>query len=455
MRAIIYARLSKTDKNDTIPAQLDRCRTYCASASYDVIAELSEMDASASQYGKPRPEFTKALAMLRDGTAEALVAVNIDRLYRQPKELEELITLAESGNVTIVTLAGDYDLTTADGRMMARMLVTVAAKESDDKSRRITWKKEEQAAKGRWAGGVVPFGYTADKSTAAGLVVNDEEAEIIRGWVQGIKAGQTLTELAEQMEASGIPTRKGGPWKIETIRSVLQNATIVGKRVHIPARNSKKPGAKTTYPALWDAIISDEDQIEVMRLLRFRGGKRTPETWRKYLLTGLLYCSACDLQMSSTRLHGNVPGYRCTNCFRQIRAEKTEAVVVAMAMEAATQAKPIKKATATATYDPAPDQKRLDDLGEMFADGMISRDEFVKMTEKVRQRLADETKNDNAPDPLKGYRGTNALASAWDDFPFAKKRLVLFHLFERINIDAPVKSGATFDIGRIKPVWKY
>ena len=111
---IIYGRLSD-DPNGQAEAVTERqipdCERKCSDEGWPVWKVLIDNDISASRYTrKDRPAYAEALEAIRSGKVVRIVAWHLDRLYRRPKELEELIDLADSGAVTISTLQGDYDL---------------------------------------------------------------------------------------------------------------------------------------------------------------------------------------------------------------------------------------------------------------------------------------------------------------------------------------------------------
>ena len=62
--------------------------------------------------------------------------------------------------------AGEFDLCTPEGRLTARIVGSVARKESEDKSRRIRRKHVELAKAGKVSGGGRrPFGFESDRVT--------------------------------------------------------------------------------------------------------------------------------------------------------------------------------------------------------------------------------------------------------------------------------------------------
>jgi len=162
--ALIYARISD-DANGEAEAvtkrQIPDCIRYCEEHGLDVLGDPEvDNDLSASRYGrKVRPAYERVMERLRAGEAAVVVVWHLDRLYRQPRELEDLVTLAEQGKIEVRTLSGDYDLSNPEHVFMMRLMVNIAAKESDDKSRRITRKHQQLAEDGKPKGGQRGFGY--------------------------------------------------------------------------------------------------------------------------------------------------------------------------------------------------------------------------------------------------------------------------------------------------------
>jgi DNA invertase Pin-like site-specific DNA recombinase len=77
-------------------------------------------DISATS-GKRRPEYERMIADIRECRRDGVITWHLDRLHRNPIELEQFIILIESTGADVRTVTGgDYDLSTSDGRAMAR-----------------------------------------------------------------------------------------------------------------------------------------------------------------------------------------------------------------------------------------------------------------------------------------------------------------------------------------------
>ena len=96
MQAAIYLRQSE-DRNGNMLAvdrQRQDCEKLCAQKGWTT-TEYMDNDTSATS-GKSRPAYQAMLADIRVGAIDAVVAWDLDRLYRQPRELEDLIDVVAS-----------------------------------------------------------------------------------------------------------------------------------------------------------------------------------------------------------------------------------------------------------------------------------------------------------------------------------------------------------------------
>jgi site-specific DNA recombinase len=89
-------------------------------------------DVSAYQPKVIRPDFERMLADLEAGVIQGIAVYDLDRLARQPADLERIISIYDRKPLVFATVQGDIDLSTPDGRTMARVMVAFANKASMD-----------------------------------------------------------------------------------------------------------------------------------------------------------------------------------------------------------------------------------------------------------------------------------------------------------------------------------
>ncbi|HEU5405534.1 MAG TPA: recombinase family protein, partial [Gaiellaceae bacterium] len=180
---------------------MEDCARLAERKGWRVVEQYVDDDVSAWS-GKRRPEYARLLADLQAGSINGLLVYDLDRLHRQPSELESFIDLCQRlGLTNVASVSGEIDLTTADGQFQARILGAVAKKSSDDTSRRIRRKHLEIAAEGRVSGGGSrPYGYEADKVT-----LRPAEAAVVAECAKRLLAGEPVRSIAQDLNERAIP----------------------------------------------------------------------------------------------------------------------------------------------------------------------------------------------------------------------------------------------------------
>jgi DNA invertase Pin-like site-specific DNA recombinase len=289
----IYARISE-DRADGagVDRQLADCRALVKRNGWGKAQEYTDNNFSAFS-GKVRPAYAQMLEATKAGIIGRIVVYNIDRLYRQPKELEVLIDLADRGQLSVVTCQGDMNLSTDDGITMARVLVAMANKASRDTSRRVKRAKAEARKNGRPMGGPRAFGW---KDT---LRPEPKEAALLGKAANDLLAGVSLNEVARRWNAAEVKQPQTGraAWTADGIRQLFANprhAGLVGHRVHEGGNHFSRP--VVLGKAAWPAII-DHDRWERLQAVLMQRGAAGRVPRRRSLLTGLVHCGQCGRTM--------------------------------------------------------------------------------------------------------------------------------------------------------------
>lgn len=324
MRAAIYCRISqdKTGEAAGVERQLEDCQDLVKRQDWSLVDTYIDNDISATS-GKARPEYKRMLKAITAGQVDAVVAWHPDRLYRRLPDLEELINAIEKQSVVMRTVrAGEIDLSTPTGRMLARIVSSVATAEGEMKSER--WKRSIRQR--REAGQIPGFGPRMFGWTRNGDVIN-AEAAVIRWAATQVLEGVSLHSLVRQAEEQGWETSMGNPWSRQAFRQLLTNPRLVGHST----LNDEVVGV-----GQWQPILEVEEWETVRALLTTK--PNTGSRVRVALLAGMLYCGACGAPcVTSSR---SIPGagslrvYRCTRdpkydgCGKvSAAAEPVEAVV--------------------------------------------------------------------------------------------------------------------------------
>ena len=152
-----YARTSTTDQQAGFDAQLVEMETYGCERIFK-----EQVSAVAS-----RGELDTAIDMLRDG--DKLVVTKLDRLARNVMHMGELLQQIEAKGAGLVILSlgsETVDTTTATGKLVLNMMVSVAQFEREMmKERQVEGIKRAQA-EGKYKGRVPKAMRQADKVKA-------------------------------------------------------------------------------------------------------------------------------------------------------------------------------------------------------------------------------------------------------------------------------------------------
>lgn len=286
MKAVLYLRqsLDKTGEALGIERQREQCDRLCEARRYEVAEVIVDNSVSATK--GDRPGYQRLLELIEHKQVDVVVVLRIDRLLRRLTELEDLIELSERTGVRIATVEGDFDLTTSQGRLIGRILASVAKGEMETKSARHKLANAQKAAAGKPHGSRRPYAYENDLVTLC-----EPEAAVLREMGRRIMVGHGYKEVAWWANEHGHTTTTGKLWYALTVRNMLRKKRYGGIREH----------SGTDYPATW-APDFDAETWERLQLT-IKDKQRPSETprARKYLLTGLVYCGNCG-----TPLHGGI-----------------------------------------------------------------------------------------------------------------------------------------------------
>src|SRR5580658_5018281 len=176
-----------------------------------------------------RPEFREMLEDYEDGKIDGVIFYDLDRLARQPRDLEDLIDLVEFYKRPVETVTGNIDLRTSGGRAMARVLVAMANKSSEDTSRRVAraWLQSAQEGRGnRWVGRRRRFGFQPDGT------LNEVEAEGIRQAAKRFLAGGSWNSVVRFFGKSGHAPLRARSWTAVSVQQILLNPSTAGIAVY-------------------------------------------------------------------------------------------------------------------------------------------------------------------------------------------------------------------------------
>lgn len=387
MDAVIYTRISSDKSGEGLGVERQRteCLALAERLGWTVVDTFSDNDISAYS-GKVRPGYRAMLAAVEAGQVGGILAWHSDRLHRSMTELESFIDSCKAHAVQIQTVtSGDLNLSTASGKMLARMLSAAARGEVEHSIERMKAGHRQAAEAGKWRARRRVFGYEL-----GGVAVVKEEAAAIKDGAERFLSGVSLREVARNWNAAGLkPTGSSERFDASSVRRILASpryAALQEYRGVIVAEDCDWPKVLDvdTHRAI-KAIISDPARANnVGRERRWQG-------------SGVYLCGLCGSKM--TMWTGSNPAakhnYRCVATHHLSRqALALDGMVSGLVVrilsrpEAATLFAPTDDANpADVQRDRDGLQARLEQLAGLFADGSIDASQLKRGTAELRPRL--------------------------------------------------------------------
>jgi DNA invertase Pin-like site-specific DNA recombinase len=223
-KAIGYARVS-TDAQGESGLGLEAQHASVAVAARRLGLELAELHEDAGLSGslglENRPGLLAAVSALRRG--DVMLVAKRDRIGRDVVAVAMIERLVERKGARIVSAAGEGTESNEPTALLMRRIVDAFAEyERALIATRTKLALRAKRSRGQLAGGV-PFGHSVGEDGRT-LVPVAAELEVL-AWVRGRReAGASYREIAAELTNRSVPTKKGGKWHPETVRSVLEHA---------------------------------------------------------------------------------------------------------------------------------------------------------------------------------------------------------------------------------------
>ncbi|MER6351338.1 recombinase family protein [Streptomyces sp. NPDC001634] len=458
--AAIYCRISHTKDEDQtgVDRQERICREIAERLQLRVESAHVYVDnnRSAWQRNRKRPGWEEMLKAMGEGEIRHVIMYHPDRLMRQPRDLEEALSIADEKRILLHGEANRRDLSDPDDRFILRIEVAHACRSSDDTSRRLKDALKDKAREGQPHVGNRPYGYTSD-----GRAIIEEEAEIVREVFRRYLDGESPNLIAQDLTARSIPTSKGKTWQPEKVRHLLSSKFVAGVRIH--------QGEEVGVGA-WPAIIDRGQWDEVQRLREYRAERARDDQkrpTRNYLLREIATC-ACGVRMAGTN-GGRYAYYRCTRaddtgqqkCNRSVSAGPLEEFVRDVAIKVLTKLD-------TSGYEPATtrrpeadvladekDRAKLEELKQLWLnDDDFTTADFQAMRGPILKRMKErQRKTVKRPIAvLEGIAGPDAEVN-WKrlekEEDYARMNAIYRFLFAAVIVRPPTRRGRGFDTDRV------
>ncbi|QNE18883.1 recombinase family protein [Kribbella qitaiheensis] len=438
------------------------------------------------EYRVWRPDLREALDDLSSGRADALLALDLDRAFRDPRDLQDLIDVVEFAphSILVDSVTGSLRLEKGRDNFDAQIRVLVANKSSRDTARRVASARERQARSGKFGGGKRPFGFCAGapavppgrsdvdsfvcpwhggRDCVSGVSVIEVEARVIEDCSRRLLQGVSLRSMAAELRSGDVPTVRGAAWSAETLRDILlrpRNAGLVVYRGEV----------LEDVAAPWEPVVEREVFEAVRSLLTDASRRTTAGVAPRWMGTGVYRCGICtpldadgfppetdDAVSVKVTIAGRLPRYGCKSRNHLVRnaahvdnfvqSRVLAALTHPLAYELLDRSAAPEVDTAALRTERAGIRAALDQLAADEVLGLRTRSQVLAGTRAGVARIEQIDAALNASisdDPLTEVVNVADPVAAWEGLPVANKRVIIDRLMT-VTILPTGRRGRGFD----------
>lgn len=251
-----------------------------------------------------RPGLKALIQSIRSGAVKVVLVYKLERIVRSTDDWGQLRVLLKDHNCLLVSASEGQCEDTPSGRLRNHLLVSVAEYERLNTAEKVKTKMLEQAKRGMWNCGQIPFGYTYDPAMKL-LMRHHEEAAIVARIFDEAAQLVRIDDIADALGRDGVCTRVrvmrrrdgsresvgGQPFRREALRSLIRNPIYVG-RIRFQKREYPGKHVAIVTPEVWDRANA---ALEPVNAQLHRTARRADKHFN--LLKDIVHCGSCGHPM--------------------------------------------------------------------------------------------------------------------------------------------------------------
>ncbi|AFM40366.1 site-specific recombinase, DNA invertase Pin [Desulfosporosinus acidiphilus SJ4] len=309
LRVCAYVRVStnQTEQQESFSAQVQHYTSYINSNPEWIFSGIYSDQGISGKNAAKRPEFMRMVQDAENRKFDMIVTKSISRFARNTADCLETVRKLKLLGIAVQFEKEQINTLTAESELMLSILSSVAEEELASISQNMHWSNQRRFKKGKFSVNTKRFlGY--DKNHDGNLVINDEQAAIVRRIFKDYLSGLGVSRIAKGLEADRVKNISGKiKWAESSIRDILKNEKYCGdahlqKTITTGLYNRKRNSGEAPMYYVKDShpvIISREDFEKVQELMTERAkskgniqGNREKYT-NRYTLTGTIVCGHC------------------------------------------------------------------------------------------------------------------------------------------------------------------
>lgn len=321
-KTAIYARLSREgQKKETIETQIEEVRRYIQSSCvFELVDVYADDGCSGTNF--QRPEFERLMEDLRNRRIDCIIVKDLSRFAREHIGAEDYLNnIFPFLGVRFIAVNDGYDNLNIEPQeyFLASFKNLAHAHFAQETSRKVSMAKRALQEQGKFIGSKVSFGYRRDPNDKHKLVIDEEQAAIVRELFQRAAAGETITQICRDFNQrdSGCQwdsTRLCAMLKKEIYKGTLVQRQTVTSLYKSEAMRRIPKSEQIRIENAVPAIVEPELWKKANNVVAERNAKRhegTPENPYR----NLVFCGKCGKKTASGfRRDLSDFTFNCTKC---------------------------------------------------------------------------------------------------------------------------------------------
>lgn len=315
MRSIGVSTENQVKEGFSLPEQKERLEALCKFKGYKIYDYYTDAGISAKT-GNHRPEFDRLIEDAKNKKINTIIALKFDRLSRSIYDWENLLKTSEKYGFDLVCANDDINTTTANGKMVTRIMMSVSQNEIERTSERTKAGMAGAIKKGHIPA-VCPIGYKrVDKKLVPDPLTKDIVIRIFNLYFEG----NSYSTIANIFNKEKVLDKTD--WRDVRILKILSNEIYKGD--YVSGKTLNKP---VYYENVVEPIVSKElwENCQAQKKKNQKNYMRT----QTYIFLQKLRCPKCGriLAGGATRKIKADKWYfyyRCEDCKNNIKEETIE-----------------------------------------------------------------------------------------------------------------------------------
>lgn len=265
--------------------QRDRIEAWASAFGHELLVVHEELDESGARADRPR--LLEAIERVERGQSDGIVVAKLDRFARSLVDGLRLIERIQDAGGTFVSVADGLDLTTDTGRLVLRIMLSLAEFELDRVRGNWADAKARAVMRGIHPSAQAPFGYRRE-GRGGPLVVDEVNGPIVTELFDRRKRGAGPAELSNWLRSIGARTQQGREaWAERAVKDIIRNRVYLGEAY---AGDTRNPDAHRP--------LVDPETFEACQ---HRGVQFQPRAEHPSPIRPLLRCAGCRYSMRAER----------------------------------------------------------------------------------------------------------------------------------------------------------